>query len=45
MRICFFARVAAPELLERVEFYRRDLHILRELGHDVAIATRWRDIP
>ena len=45
MRVCFFARISDPVLLERVEFYRRDLQILRDLGHDVVVATRFRDIP
>jgi glycosyltransferase involved in cell wall biosynthesis len=43
-RICFFARVADPAVLDRVEFYAQDLRALRELGHDVRIATRVRDL-
>ncbi len=44
MRICFFARVESPRVLETVEFYRQDIEILRELGHEVLIARRWREI-
>lgn len=45
MRVCFFARVANRELLRRVEFYKQDIDILRELGHEVDIATNWAEIP
>lgn len=38
--VCFFARVADRAVLDRVEFYAQDLRILRELGHDVHVATR-----
>jgi len=31
--------------LERAEYYKQDLDILRELGFDVQIATNWREIP
>lgn len=43
-RVCFFVRVADRAALERVEFYAQDIQILRELGYDVHIATRIRDI-
>jgi glycosyltransferase involved in cell wall biosynthesis len=43
-RICFFAKVASPEVLERVEFYAQDIRILRELGYDVVIATDARGL-
>ena len=39
-RLCFFARVAAREILERVEFYAQDIQILKDIGYDVHIATR-----
>jgi len=39
-RICFFARVQTPDILERVEFYSQDIKALRDLGYDVSIATR-----
>lgn len=45
MRICFFAKVADPSVLERNEFYKQDLDILRELGCEVRVATRWQQIP
>ena len=45
MRIGFFARVESAGVLERVEFYRQDVEILRSLGHDVVTAIRWRDVP
>jgi glycosyltransferase involved in cell wall biosynthesis len=45
LRIGFFARVESAGVLERVEFYRQDIEILRSLGHDVVTATRWRDVP
>jgi glycosyltransferase involved in cell wall biosynthesis len=45
LRIGFFARVESAEVLERVEFYRQDVEILRSLGHEVVAATRWRDVP
>lgn len=42
--VCFFARVSSPDLLETVEFYAQDIRILRELGYDVRLATRLRDL-
>jgi glycosyltransferase involved in cell wall biosynthesis len=45
LQIGFFARVESAGVLERVEFYRQDIEILRSLGHDVVTATRWRDVP
>lgn len=43
-RICFYAPVESPEVLDRVLFYRQDLEALRRLGHDVVVATRWHEI-
>jgi glycosyltransferase involved in cell wall biosynthesis len=43
-RLCFFARVASREILERVEFYAQDIQILRDLGYDVRIATRGSEL-
>src|ERR1043166_3148320 len=44
MRICFFANLSRHanwrELFEKVEFYRVDIQLLRELGYDVAVAGR-----
>jgi len=31
--------------LERHEFYKQDIDILRDLGFEVVVATRWREIP
>jgi len=42
--VCFFARVKDPEVLRRVEFYASDLRVLEELGYDVRVATRVRDL-
>ncbi|MDQ2730124.1 MAG: glycosyltransferase family 4 protein [Armatimonadota bacterium] len=42
--ICFFARVTDPAILERVEFYAQDIRALRELGFDLKIVTRIRDL-
>lgn len=41
----FFAPVRNREVLERVDFYRQDLECLRQIGCDVTVATRWREIP
>jgi glycosyltransferase involved in cell wall biosynthesis len=43
-KVCFFARVDTPSILERVEFYAQDIQILKDLGFDVHIATRLRDL-
>ncbi|MGA2384135.1 MAG: glycosyltransferase family 4 protein [Gemmatimonadales bacterium] len=43
-RVCFFARVASRDVLERVEFYAQDLQVLRELGYEVHIATRFSEL-
>jgi glycosyltransferase involved in cell wall biosynthesis len=43
-RICFFARVQSPDILERVEFYAQDIRALRELGYQVSIVTRVHDL-
>src|SRR6266851_4512452 len=44
MRVCFFARVKDPQLLDLVDFYRNDIQALRDLGFEVITATRFRDI-
>ena len=42
MRICFFANMSDHanwrEMFEKVEFYRVDIHLLKELGHEVVLA-------
>ena len=43
-RACFFARVARRSILTRNEFYAQDMQMLRDLGYDVHVATRARDI-
>lgn len=43
-KICFFARVKDRAVLDRVEFYAQDLRILRDLGHDVHVATSPREL-
>jgi glycosyltransferase involved in cell wall biosynthesis len=44
-RACFFARVADPDVLQRVDFYRQDIECLQALGFEVTIATRWSEVP
>jgi len=42
LRICFFANMSGHanwrEVFEKVEFYRVDIRLLRELGHDVVLS-------
>jgi glycosyltransferase involved in cell wall biosynthesis len=45
MRICFFAKGADADLLADAAYYSEDILILRELGHDLVIATRFAEIP
>ena len=45
MKICFFCHIDDSSALTRVGFYADDLRILKELGHEVVIATRYREIP
>jgi glycosyltransferase involved in cell wall biosynthesis len=45
VRVCFYAPLRDREVLDRVEFYRQDLHALEQAGFDVVIATRWAEIP
>jgi glycosyltransferase involved in cell wall biosynthesis len=42
--VCFFCKTDEPSLLDRIDFYAQDLRILRDLGFDVHIATRPRDL-
>lgn len=48
MRICFFANLRQHEnwreMFEKVEFYRLDIELLRDLGHEVVIAGAPRHI-
>jgi glycosyltransferase involved in cell wall biosynthesis len=45
LRVGFFAKLSDPDGLNRIEFYKQDIDILRELGFDVVPATRWGEIP
>src|SRR4030067_2107064 len=44
MKACFFAN-APMDLIEKVEFYKNDIRILKELGFEVKVANRLRSIP
>ena len=48
MRICFYANMSGHpnwrEMFDKIEFYRVDIRLLRELGHDVVLAGRPRDL-
>lgn len=41
---CFFARVGDPRQIETVEFYAQDVAFLTELGFEVRVVTRIRDL-
>ncbi|MDR2533245.1 MAG: glycosyltransferase [Tannerellaceae bacterium] len=43
MKICFFAKVE-KQALNIVGFYKQDIDILRDLGYEVKIATKWEQI-
>ena len=45
IRVCFYARLRDRGVLDRVEFYRQDLHALQQAGFDVVVATNWAEIP
>lgn len=45
MRVCFFCRTRDRADLDRVGFYREDIQLLKDLGHDVTVATRYSEIP
>jgi glycosyltransferase involved in cell wall biosynthesis len=42
---CFYAHVDDQDVVQRVQFYRRDIDSLEKMGFQVIIARRWRDIP
>jgi glycosyltransferase involved in cell wall biosynthesis len=48
MRICFYCDLSAHrnwrEVLEKVEFYRVDIRLLRELGHEVVLSGNLRSL-
>jgi len=43
-RLAFYVRLADPDLLHTVGFYRDDLRALRELGVELCTVTRVRDL-
>lgn len=43
-KIVFYCRVEKG-LFETVEFYRQDIDILKKIGHEVILCTRYREIP
>ena len=45
MKVCYYVPVQDKNIIDRVLFYSTDLRILRELGHDVIVATRFKEIP
>ncbi len=45
LTVCFFCRVEDAAALERNEFYRVDLQILRDLGFQVVVCTRPTSMP
>ncbi|MGD0920896.1 MAG: glycosyltransferase family 4 protein [Terriglobia bacterium] len=45
MKACFFVRVGERDILERVEAYKQDIDILRELRFEVVLSTCWDEIP
>jgi len=45
MKICFFARVKNKRLLHLMQWYRNDISILGDLGYEVNVANKFREIP
>ena len=45
LKACFFAGVKDKTLLELMQWYKNDIRILKELGFEVSIATKWKEIP
>jgi len=44
-KACFFVHTKDPTIVDRVEFYKMDVEILRDLGFDVQFAFSYRRIP
>lgn len=44
-QVCFFAYVRDKKILELSEFYHNDIKILKELGFNVKIATKFSEVP
>jgi glycosyltransferase involved in cell wall biosynthesis len=45
VKVCFFAKVKDPAYLSWISFYAVDVQLLRDLGHEVVVATRPLDVP
>jgi glycosyltransferase involved in cell wall biosynthesis len=45
MKACFFSRVKDERLLTIMQWYKNDISILRDLGHEVTVATKFGEIP
>ncbi len=45
LNVCFFARVNDKRLLRLMQWYKNDISILKDLGHKVIIATKFKEIP
>ncbi len=45
MKICFFVKTNDPSIFERVGFYAQDIEMLKAMGHEVVIATKWAELP
>jgi len=45
VKVCFFARLKDKRFLELIQWYRNDISILVDLGYEVNIATKFREIP
>jgi len=44
-KVCFFAAVKDKSLVNLIQWYKNDIRILKELGFDVKVATRFSEIP
>jgi glycosyltransferase involved in cell wall biosynthesis len=45
LKVCFFAYVRDKRILQLCEFYNNDINILNEMGFEVILATRFKEIP
>ena len=43
--VCFYLNTNTPEIIERVEFYKIDIQILKDLGFDVHFCFSYKKIP
>lgn len=44
-KIVFYTHLKRKSLLKSIEFYRQDIDALSDLGHEVVICTKYREIP